>query len=149
MNNYKNLKIWQEAIDLALDIYKTTKTFPKDEMYGLTSQLRRAAISVPSNLAEGACRNNDGEFRQFLGIACGSTGEVDTQLIMANKLGYITDDLYNEYSSRIERIQKMNYNLQQRLIESIASRKPKTQDTRPITASSLKTQDSRPKTQTA
>jgi four helix bundle protein len=128
MNNYKNLKIWQEAMELAVDVYQLTKSFPKEETHGLTSQLRRAAISIPSNIAEGACRNNDREFKQFLGIAYGSTGEVDTQLHMAFRLEYITEDTYNKYQERIERIQKMNYNLQTRLLESLAGGKPKTQD---------------------
>lgn len=128
MNNYKNLKIWQEAMELAVDVYQLTKSFPKEETYGLTSQLRRADISIPSNVAEGACRNNDREFKQFLGIANGSTGEVDTQLHMAFRLEYITEDTYNKYQERIERIQKMNYNLQTRLLEALAGGKPKTQD---------------------
>ncbi len=134
MNNYKNLKIWQEAIEVALDVYQTTKSFPKEELYGLTSQLRRAAISIPSNISEGACRNNEGEFKQFLGIANGSSGEMDTQLIMAYRLGYITEETYNQYLIRIERIQKMNYNLQTRLVESMTAKKPKTQDSRPKTS---------------
>lgn len=126
MNNYKNLKIWQESIEVVLDIYQITKSFPKEEMYGLTSQLRRAAISIPSNISEGACRNNDKEFKQFLGIASGSAGEADTQLFIAKKLEYITEENYRELSAKLDNIQKKNFNLQKRILESNA--KLKTQD---------------------
>lgn len=126
MNNYKNLKIWQESIEVALDIYQLTKSFPKEEMYGLTSQLRRAAVSIPSNISEGACRNNDKEFRQFLGISSGSAGEADTQLYIAKKLEYITEESYIQLSAKLDNIQKKNFNLQKRILETAV--KPKTQD---------------------
>ncbi|OFX28675.1 MAG: four helix bundle protein [Bacteroidetes bacterium GWA2_32_17] len=113
MNRYKELKVWQEAIDLSVDIYKKTKLFPNEEMYGLTSQLRRAGVSVPSNIAEGAGRNTKGEFKYFLGISNGSACEIDTQLIIANKLDYINISEYENFSNRIEHIKNMIFKLQQ------------------------------------
>jgi four helix bundle protein len=83
---FQDLTVWQRAMEMTVCIYSLTKTFPKDEMYGLTSQLRRASVSVASNIAEGRGRMTDGEFRQFLGIAQGSTYEVQTQLLVARQL---------------------------------------------------------------
>ena len=83
---FQNLTVWQRAMEMTVSIYALTKGFPKDEMYGLTSQLRRASVSVASNIAEGRGRMTDGEFRQFLGIAQGSTYEVQTQLLVAKQL---------------------------------------------------------------
>src|SRR5262249_3045343 len=90
MRHYKDLLVWQKAIELVTQVYIVTRSFPREELYGLTSQIRRAAVSVPSNIAEGQARLSPGEFRQFLGIARGSLAELDTQLIIAEKLGYIT-----------------------------------------------------------
>ncbi|HEX7729966.1 MAG TPA: four helix bundle protein [Terracidiphilus sp.] len=84
--DFKDLKVWQKAMDMSECIYRLTKTFPKDELYGLTSQLRRASVSVASNIAEGRGRATEGEFKQFLSIAQGSTYEVHTQLLMAKRL---------------------------------------------------------------
>ena len=89
MKHYKDLLVWQKAIALVTQVYVVTRTFPREELYGLTSQIRRAAVSVPSNIAEGQARLSPGEFRQFLGIARGSLAELDTQLIFAENLGYI------------------------------------------------------------
>lgn len=83
---FQNLNVWQRAMDMAASVYSLTKTFPKDEQYGLSSQLRRASVSVASNIAEGRGRGTDGEFRQFLNIAQGSTYEVQTQLLLARRL---------------------------------------------------------------
>src|SRR5271165_4285467 len=89
--HYRDLLVWQKAIELVTDIYRVTREFPKDELYGLTSQLRRASVSIPSNIAEGQGRLTRGEFRQFLGHAKGSICEVETQLIIAHNLGYQND----------------------------------------------------------
>jgi four helix bundle protein len=86
MHNLKELKIWSKAIDLATEIYKLTAEFPKEEKYGLTSQIRRSAISVPSNIAEGAGRNSDKEFVYFLGVSNGSSYELQTQLVIHETL---------------------------------------------------------------
>ena len=83
---FQDLTVWQRAMEMTVSIYTLTKAFPKEEMYGLTSQLRRASVSVASNIAEGRGRMTDGEFRQFLGIAQGSTYEVQTQLLVARRL---------------------------------------------------------------
>ncbi len=83
---FQDLTVWQRAMEMTVSIYGLTKTFPKDELYGLTSQLRRASVSVASNIAEGRERGTEGEFRQFLGIAQGSIYEVQTQLLVARQL---------------------------------------------------------------
>ncbi len=88
VKSFRELVVWQRAIELTLEIYKVTKAFPKDESFGLTSQLRRAAVSVASNIAEGQGRKTKGEFVQFLCVARGSNAEVQTQLVIAQGLGY-------------------------------------------------------------
>jgi four helix bundle protein len=91
LKNFKELKVWQKAYRLCLEIYKITKDFPKEERYGLTSQIRRAAVSVPSNIAEGYGRKNKGEYIQALYIAYGSNCELETQVMLSGDLGYIED----------------------------------------------------------
>lgn len=86
---YADLEVWRAAMDLVERVYKITKRFPKEEMYGLTSQLRRASVSVPSNIAEGKGRSSDKELIQFLAHARGSLFELDTQLQLAERLGYV------------------------------------------------------------
>jgi len=88
MGTHKELEVWKMSVDFVVDIYTLTKSFPVDEKYGMISQMRRAAISIPSNIAEGAGRQSDKENLQFLHIALGSISELDTQLIVAEKLGY-------------------------------------------------------------
>jgi four helix bundle protein len=85
-NSFRELVVWQRSIELTLEIYQLTKLFPREELFGLTSQLRRAAVSIPSNIAEGQCRITKGEFIQFLGIARGSNSELQTQLIICRRL---------------------------------------------------------------
>jgi len=89
VRSYKDLIIWQKAIDLVVEIYQVIKRFPREEIYGLSDQIKRSAVSVPSNIAEGQSRQHTAEFRQFLYIALGSLAELDTQLIIAHRLGYI------------------------------------------------------------
>ena len=115
MHNLTELKIWNKAIDLAVDVYKATSTYPTDERFGLTSQLRRASVSIPSNIAEGAGRNSKKEFCNFLGIANGSSYEVQTQLVISNKLNLLNDDKLSGLLKQIEELQKMNYSFQQML----------------------------------
>ena len=88
--SYRDLKAWQKSMDLVFRIYEATRRFPKEEMYGLTSQLRRAAVSIPSNIAEGKGRSTDRELALFLSHARGSVHEVETQLLIARHLGYLT-----------------------------------------------------------
>lgn len=115
MHNYKELKVWQMAIELAEAVYKLTTDFPSEEKFGLTSQLRRAAVSVSSNIAEGAGRNTKGEFNQMLGIAYGSLCEVETQLIIANKLELLNNRIFEVLTNDIEVLQKMLFSLKKSL----------------------------------
>lgn len=89
VRDFTDLRVWREGIDLAVLIYKMTESFPKDELYGLTSQLRRAAVSVPSNIAEGNARNRTGDYLRFLSMARGSLSEMKTQILIAERLAYI------------------------------------------------------------
>jgi four helix bundle protein len=92
VRRFNDLIAWQKAMDLVEDVYRLTKLFPKDELFGLTSQLRRAAVSIPSNIAEGQSRRSSKEFIQFLSIAQGSLAEVETQVLIATRLQYISED---------------------------------------------------------
>ena len=123
MNNLKELKIWNKAIDLAVDVYKATSTFPTDERFGLTSQSRRAAVSIPSNIAEGAGRNSVKEFNNFLGIANGSSYELQTQLVIANKLAILESEILDPLLDQIDELQKMSYGFQQMLEKKINLKK--------------------------
>ena len=87
MGDYKDLLVWQKAMDFAESVYRMTQSFPRDEVYGLTSQIRRSAVSIPSNIAEGSSRGGKKEFIQFLTIARGSASEVETQLMLAKRIG--------------------------------------------------------------
>jgi four helix bundle protein len=89
MKDHKELDVWQKSMDFVQAVYELTGAFPKEEVYGLTSQLRRSAVSIPSNIAEGAARNTDKEFLYFLHIAQGSAAEAETQLFIARRLGYL------------------------------------------------------------
>ena len=89
MRGHKELIVWQKAMEMVTEIYRLTRDFPKEEMYGLVSQMRRAAVSIPSNIAEGQGRQSKGEFRQFLGIARGSYAELETQIEIAKNLGFL------------------------------------------------------------
>jgi four helix bundle protein len=111
MHNLKELKIWHKAINLATEVYRLTVDFPKEEKYGLTSQIRRAAISIPSKIAEGAGRNTNKEFNHFLGISNGSAYELQTQLIISKNLDLV-DTRVELVLDQIDQIQKMIYSLQ-------------------------------------
>ena len=91
-HSYKDLIVWQKAVAMVTDVYRATQSFPKDETYGLTSQLRRSAVSVASNIAEGQGRLSKREFRQFLGQARGSLVEMETQVMIGANLGYVSQD---------------------------------------------------------
>ncbi len=108
INSYKDLLIWQKGIVLVVKVYKLVKSFPQEELYALTSQIKRAAVSVPSNISEGYGRNTDKSFSHFLDISRGSLNELETQLIIAKELEFISDfDLYNEISALITEESKM------------------------------------------
>ena len=104
---HKKLDVWKKAIDLVQKIYELTKIFPKNEDFGLTNQMRRAAISVPSNISEGAARQTKKEFIQFLHMAQGSLSELDTQMEIAIRLGYLKEDHFSEVLSLTNDIDKM------------------------------------------
>ncbi|TVP44041.1 MAG: four helix bundle protein [Mongoliibacter sp.] len=118
MHRYKELKVWQKAIDLAVEIYRITEKLPKEEKYGLVGQMNRSAVSIPSNIAEGAGRNSNKDFNNFLGIALGSSFELDTQAIISNRLNYINDQDFQHLENELEHLQnmisklKMSLNLQ-------------------------------------
>ena len=107
IKNFKDLRIWQEAVLFAEQIYKITKEFPKDELYGIVNQMRRAAVSIPSNIAEGFMRYHNKEFKQFLFIALGSSAEIETQLIVSHKLQYITEKKLSMLSEKSDKINRM------------------------------------------
>jgi four helix bundle protein len=107
MHNYLELKIWQEGRALVKEIYSITITFPKEELYGLTSQIRRAAISVPSNIAEGTGRGSNKEFNRFLEFAIGSLFEIETQIILANDLKYINAEEFEIIHTKIKSLIRM------------------------------------------
>lgn len=105
--SYRDLRVWKEAVGLVKDIYQATAQFPATETYGLTSQIRKAAVSIPSNIAEGQGRNSSGEFRQFLGVSLGSIAEVETQLIISKEIGYFAPKELDRYLSRLDDLRKM------------------------------------------
>ncbi len=109
LKNHKDLDVWKNSMDLVTDVYKLTKGFPTEERYGLSQQLRRSAVSIPSNIAEGAGRKHKKEFIHFLSIALGSLAECETQLLIANKLQYIGD--FADLDEKIISIKRMTNGL--------------------------------------
>ncbi|OKL41182.1 four helix bundle protein [Pontibacter flavimaris] len=107
MHNFKELRVWKEAIELAKSVYIITANFPADEKYGLKSQVNRAAVSIPSNIAEGAGRGSNKEFAQFLKIALGSAFEVETQMILAEAFGFVTEADNEKLMQQLSGVQKM------------------------------------------
>ncbi len=103
-HRYRDLIAWQKAIAMVSAAYRLTQGFPREEIYGLTSQMRRAAVSVPSNIAEGQGRRTKGEFAQFLGHAFGSLLELETQVTIANNLGYVDSALADEFLTQTEEL---------------------------------------------
>ncbi|MCC7293561.1 MAG: four helix bundle protein [Phycisphaerales bacterium] len=99
MQDFRNLRVWQRAHGLTVEIYRLTRAFPKDELYGLTSQLRRAASSMGANISEGCGRGGDKEFAQFLQVATGSASEVGYHLLLARDLGYLDQERYDALSA--------------------------------------------------
>jgi four helix bundle protein len=107
MRDFKTLTVWQKAHQLTLQVYKVTMTFPKDEIYGLTSQTRRAASSIPANIAEGCGRNGDAELRRFLTISMGSASELEYHALLAHDLGYLTNEAYKQLDCDITEVKRM------------------------------------------
>ncbi len=115
MNKIEDLKIWNKAIKLVKQVYILTSELPKNEQFGLISQIKRSAISIPSNIAEGAGRNSKKEFKHFLSIANGSTTELETQLLLTVRLSFVDERQIQELMSLCTEIKRMNYSLQKSL----------------------------------
>ena len=115
MKDFRKLQVWEKSHKLALDIYRTTKDFPKSELYNLTSQIRRAAASIPSNIAEGSGRGSDADLRRMLQIAFGSASELEYQLLLAHELEFINNDSYQKLDNQITEIKRMLSSLMKKL----------------------------------
>lgn len=115
MNNFRKLNVWQKAVALSTVIYNQTKSFPRDERFGLVSQMRRSVVSVSSNIAEGAGRESKKEFKHFLNIAIGSCYELETQLIISTNLDYVNQSEFGNINDSVIEVEKMLYALIQSL----------------------------------
>ena len=111
IKTHKDLLVWRKSIDLVEQIYKLTKQFPHEELYGITNQMRRCAVSIPANIAEGSGRKNKEEFIQFLHISLGSASELETHLIISQRLGFLSNDAYDEIMNALNEIIKMTCGL--------------------------------------
>ncbi|MFA9392297.1 MAG: four helix bundle protein [Prolixibacteraceae bacterium] len=118
MHQFKELIVWQKGRRLVKDIYVVTKNFPKEEIYGITSQIRRSAVSVPANIAEGCGRNSNPDLNRFLDIANGSAFELETLLILSSDLEFISDKEFLNLDSQVQEIQKMIYSFKQSLLKA-------------------------------
>ena len=107
MRPHEKLEVWKKAVDFVVLIYKATETFPSDEKFGLTSQIRRASVSIPSNIAEGAARTSNKEFLYFLSNAQGSASEVSTQILIAQKLDYLSKSQFERLRNELDEIGRM------------------------------------------
>ena len=117
MRPHHNLQAWKGSIELVRRVYEVTASFPADEKFGLVSQMRRSAVSIPSNISEGAGRNNKKEFNQFLGIAQGSCAELETQIIISRELAFLTDQSAAELHERLDTISKLLTGLKKALVK--------------------------------
>ena len=113
--HYKNLKVWQKADELAIETYKITKNFPKDELYGITSQLRRASLSVPTNIVEGYARKGDKELARYINISIGSLAEVEYLLDFSWRLGFMKEEDFRKISSLREYVGKLLWNFYKKI----------------------------------
>src|SRR5215218_9290116 len=115
MRPHEKLEVWSLAMDFVVEVYHSTEAFPKEEKFGLTSQIRRAAVSVPANIAEGAARQSNKEFINFLSYAQGSASELETELTIAFRLGYLTQSRYDESLATLGKVGRMITGLSQHL----------------------------------
>jgi four helix bundle protein len=118
-NSFQDLRVWQQSIDLAEKIYKLTSSFPSEEKFGLVSQIRRCSVSIASNIAEGAARNGNREFIQFLSISLGSVAELKTQLFIANRVNFVSKESFDNIFLDIEDISKMLIGLKKSIEKSV------------------------------
>ena len=107
INSYRDLLIWQKSFFLVIEIYKITSSFPKEELYGLTSQIRRTSVSIPSNIAEGFGRNSTGDYKRFLQISLGSLYELQTQVEICSRLNYLSNEHYTDIQQKAFELEKM------------------------------------------
>lgn len=119
MRDFKKYDIWHISHSITLEIYKTTSVFPKEELFGITSQIRRAASSIATNISEGCGRNSDKEFNQFLNIALGSANETEYLLILSNDLKYIDNEVFENLSQKINEIKSKIYNLKKAISNTL------------------------------
>jgi four helix bundle protein len=112
---YKDLEVWKKAVDLAVEVYEITRRFPDSEKFGLSIQMRRAAVSVPSNIAEGHARGTSKEFQRFLNIALGSLFELETQALLSARLGFLKKERYGSLNEEMQRIGRMLRGLARKL----------------------------------
>ena len=117
MHNFRELKVWTKARLLVKDIYLLTKKLPEEERFGLISQMRRASVSIPSNIAEGTGRRTDKEFGRYLDIAIGSAYELETQLILCLDLYFINEQTFNELEEKVQEIERMIHSLREKLYQ--------------------------------
>ena len=115
MKDFRSLSVWEKAHELTLQVYRETGRFPREELYGLTSQLRRGSVSIPSNIAEGCGRGSDADFARCLHIALGSASEVEYQLLLAHDLGFLGPDAHRALASRCTEVKRMLTSLIQKL----------------------------------
>jgi four helix bundle protein len=115
MQSFRNLRVWEKAHRLTLDAYASSKVFPRDEMFGLTSQMRRASASIGMNIAEGCCRKGDAEMVRFLQMAMGSASEVEYQLLLAHDLDYLHNSAYERLAGQVVEVKKMLSSLMQKV----------------------------------
>jgi four helix bundle protein len=115
MRPHENLEVWKKSVDFVVAVYKSTDPFPREEKFGLTSQLRRAAVSIPANIAEGAARKSLKEFSHFLSNAQGSASEVETELLIAHRLGFLPADKYSVLRNSVDEIGRMITGLSRKL----------------------------------
>ena len=107
MRDFRTLNVWTRAHALAVETYKVTKAFPKEELYGLVSQMRSASVSIPANIAEGCGRTGEREFRHFLEIAAGSSAELEYHLLLAHDLGFLAQADYDNLDARVTEVKRM------------------------------------------
>jgi four helix bundle protein len=107
METHKNLQVWQKSISFVTEIYNVTKAFPKEELYCIVSQIRRAAVSIPANIAEGCAKKNTKEYIQFLYVSLGSAAELETHMIISSNLGYVAVNEVEKYQMELEEIIRM------------------------------------------
>ena len=119
MKTHKDLDVWKRAIELVVNVYRITSSFPKEEIYGLTSQLRRCSVSIPSNIAEGAGRSSIKEFSHFLSIALGSLAELETQMIISNRLDYVSKVVFDNLLEDLTTVRKMTLGLKKSIDSKI------------------------------